>query len=237
MDVRSHAQARQHRELLWIGDGHLALYGCLHDGSTQWVLAQLLSTSSQPQQFDLSQLSLGLDGGQSWLPNGEGARLVKRHGGDFGQGLDGRAFFDQAAAQGSIADRGDQGRWSRQYHHAGAEHDQDGDGTQDIPTPPPDQRTEQECGRRVELGVAVEDAFDGRFLGLRFFNHPANLTQGRLCPYPARTHFERSHLVQCPRIHRIALLFVDRQALAGNRRLIDRSDSQFHSTIYGDSLS
>jgi hypothetical protein len=44
-----------------------------------------------------------------------------------------------------------------QDHHTGTEDDEDGNGTQNIATPPPDQCSQDERGGRIKLGVAVEN--------------------------------------------------------------------------------
>ena len=115
----------------------------------------------------------------------------------------------QAASQSGIADRGDQCRWGCQHHDTRAEHNEDGDGAQDIPAEPPDQRPQDDRGGRVELGVPIENAFDGSLLLLGFLNHAADLAECGLCTHPGRMHFEYSHLVERSCIHLVPHLLFD----------------------------
>src|SRR6266436_8977494 len=184
-----------------------------------------------------SHRAFGLDSREFGPPKGKGARLVKGHGVHFGHRLDGRAFFDQAASQGSIANRGDQGRWGGQHHDTRAEDDQDGNGAQDISADPPNHRAENECSRCIKLGVAVEDALNRSFLPLGFLDHAADLTKRGLLAHFGRTHFERSQFVERSREDSIASLFLNCQTLAGDGSLIDGSNSPGNYAIYGNAIS
>src|SRR5579859_7541826 len=122
------------------------------------MLTQLLCNGSQTEQLEFSHLPGRLYIGEFWLSKGEGSGLVKGHGVDLCHGFDRRAFLHQAASQRGIADRGDQRCWRCQHHDTRAEYNQDGDSAQDIPAEPPDQCTQYEGGRCIELSVTVENA-------------------------------------------------------------------------------
>src|SRR5450631_2855203 len=81
---------------------------------------------------------------------GEGAHFVEGDRSDFCHRFNGGALVHQAATKRSIANRGNEGRWRRQDHHTRAEHNRDGNGMQNITTPP-DQCPQDERGRCVEL--------------------------------------------------------------------------------------
>ena len=97
----------------------------------------------------------------------ERSRLVEGHALDLGKPLQRIAFAHQHAEFGEVADGGHDGGRGSEHERAGAEHDKDGDRSNDFPGHQPRDRCRRECDDHNPRCPPVGQPHDLRFASVR----------------------------------------------------------------------
>jgi len=190
------------------------------------MLGELLRRGGQGQQLVGGQAVQRHRGHQARMAERERSGLVKQDRVNASGRLDRRPLLDQAPAERRVPDRRHQGRRRGEHHHAWTEDDQHRDRPQRVARQRPQRHREHDRRRCVQQRVAVQNTLDRRLLLLGLFDQAADLPQRRLLPDPARDDLKRSKAVQRPGEDLIPSALVDRDALAGDRRLLDRTHTR-----------
>jgi len=99
------------------------------------------------------------------------------------------------------------------------------------------QQGDQEHCRRIDLREAVDEALGRRAAGLGGLHRVDDPRQRRIAGRGADPVLEGAGAVDAAGEHAVALGLVDRQALAGDRRLVDRRAAVAHHAVEGDALA
>ena len=167
-------------------------------------------------------------------------RLVEGDAADAAGALQVRAAFDQHALARRAGERGDDRHRRRDDERARARHDEQHQRAVDPRLPAAAERErrhdgdpyrQHDDGRRVDAREALDQRLGRRALRLRALDEMDDPRQRRVAAQPRDAHLERAAPVDGAREQRIAGRLVDRQRLAGDRRLVHRALSGDHLAV------
>ena len=190
--------------------------------------------------------SLRGKGHQLGLAQGDRAGLVEGQHLDLASLLDVKAAFDDDAATGGSGQAAHHRDWGGDHQRAGAGDHQQHQGLVDRLEWGEHQQGWRQQGngqghhehrRGVAGRKAIHEPLDWGAGGLGFLHGLDDARQGAERGGRRHLNLEGSALVDRARKHRIAWAFIDRQAFAGDRGLIDRAHAGKHSAIKRQSLA
>ena len=221
------------RKSVGVGDGELpGLGGLAHDGVGERVLRAALGGGDEGEDLLLGERALGTDDvGDAGLALGEGAGLVEDDGLHRPQPLERLGVAEQDPVLGALAGTDhDRGR-RREAERARARDDQDGDRVEQReverglgPEREPDherERREPEDHRHEVAGDHVGEALDRRPGALGLGDEPDDLREDRVGADPRGPEGQRPRRVERAADDEVLDPLGDREALAGDHRLVD----------------
>ena len=183
---------------------------------------------------------------------GERAGFVDRHAVDERRGLQELSAFDNhAASRGGVhaADNRHRCRDHQRARTGDHQHHQRAAKPGEKLRPPPARIVAQRSGqhqqrrpqrhrdrqcehrRRVISGESIDKSFGRRAGRLGLLDQPGDVRQRAFGSRPLGPHHQRAFLVERAGKHRLAGAFLDRKALAGDRRLVERRGAAQHHAV------
>ena len=228
-----------------LGSLHVQLLAALHDGASQRVLALLFEREGEAHEVFLADALGGEDVGDLGLAGGDGTGLVQGYDVHLAGLLEGSGGLEQDAVLGAHAVADHDGDRGREAERAGAADDQDGDAAREgvaevIAEEQPHYDGDYgdgDDGGDEDAGDLVGDLGDGRLGRGGVGDHLDDLAEGGVLADAGGLALDKAALVERGGADAVALGLVDRDALAGERALVDGAVAFKHYAVDGDVLA
>ena len=197
-----------------------------------------LDARCKPQQFSLADRRVAeLDAGDFGVAVGQRAGLVECHHVHFGELLEIDSALDENAAAGRAGDGGDHYQWRRQSQLGWGCENQQGHDQPHVSSDQKNDQQEHEHDRDQDARHAIRQFLHRRLLRLSALDERDDSRVSRVLPDFERFNVERPEFEDRAREDARANGFLDRQALAGDRGLVDRRLPVFNDAVHRDFLT
>ena len=219
----AYAPARDHLKILrWRKLRSIFFFAAAHNGLPKWMFGQLLCGSGQPVNLRLFIPLRNTDSLNDFRCSiGQGPGLIKSNHLDFGEPFQRVALPHEEAAPGRVSDGCHDGGRRRQYQRAWAEHNEDRDRTNDLPTDQPGQRRRAQGNHNDPGCPAVSEADNLCLARIRRLDQPDHTLNRAVLAHLGGLHFKGPELIDGAAGYAIAHGLVHGEGFAGHDRLID----------------
>ncbi len=210
-----------------------------------WVLRELES-GGVLDQFLLAVTVERHDPDHGRVPAAQSAGLVERHSPQAGRLLDVGAAFDQNPVPSRGGKRRHDAHGGRDHEGAGTGDHQEDERPVEPVTPRrvkqdrrhnADRDRERDYRGRIDAGKLLDPLLGARAPTVRLLDHARDAGERRILGDPGALDLERAIAVDRTGEDLAARLLGGRQALAGDRRLVDRADSGDDAAVERDALA